>query len=353
MERRRTPALVAAILASLLVVVPAVGLGTSGHSLAGSRDGDAREQVGVVGPDPVSYANFSIGISPPHANETVPPGSVIMAEYRFEVLNFTSQDENLFVRVPGTVAVFDETGGAQLKIASKAQSFTVTGPGYSSADTVQNSTQLSAPTNFNHVAVYSSQLVGVMDSLPTGSVTLQFQWQWTVTAPGVAPVNSTWESGISSTLPGQVVPVEYVQLWSTSPKSMLVPQPFTVCLAGAVEGENFSLDAVELAPNVGSVQSNASISPTAPLPFCWSVAIPAWATPQDVQVLVSGYSAAGEAVLLYVVSPVVLTGAVPPTPEFLGVPLSEWLSGITIGAVVAAVAIVAYIGVRYLRSRSK
>jgi hypothetical protein len=343
----------------LLSSFPLVGSGTAATAQSIPRSGDNSEiRAASSLLDPAGNFSMPLALTDKSgaATTTLPAGTVLTVAYRFKVVNFTADDLGLLVRVPGTVAVFG-TPGAPLRLVQGAESFSINATGVSNGSNGTTSVVLSSSTTINASsntpAHLSSEAVAVMDPLPWGSVVLNFTWNWTVAAPGVAPVWSSW--GGAGHLGWWVVPAQYAQLARTSSKTMSAPGTFTACLAGSILGRNFTLQSQTVTSGLVLGQANVTVPTTYPLPYCWNEAIPTGVTPQLIQIHIFSYETTGEgnvsAQLLYVIPVTIVLASPTPGAGLFGVPLSTVLTASTVAAIVAAAAIALFFAVRYVRGR--
>jgi len=330
---------------------------------SGAVGGIARESGGTPcgEPNPKNYTthpsgNFSLFLpnpgSPTGGSVLVGVGANLTAEFRFKVENFTTQDVGLVVRIPGTEAALHTVGGGRVYLNHSASTFVVSGAGFSPAESagvynITTATTFAGTTEGNNASL-STEIVSLMISpLPWNSTRLVFEWTWILATTKVS--SPGWSQ------PTEVVPAGYAQLVSTSPHRMQNCQWFTACLGGAgVLGNTYSLHAENVSPYTDFAQVNSTISTDASLPHCWSVFIPGSIAPSTILVHVWNYENPGNSattLLLYAI-PVTIIAAANPTAVFLGIPLSAWLQGVSIGAAGGLVVLATFVVLRY-RSRRR
>jgi hypothetical protein len=352
----RYPTLPAVVLVLILLAGSAPAI-PSTHSPARAGDAptplyDAVSSAPLQSKTPVG-GNFSLFLAGPQHNGpyTTDQPTNLTPAFRFKVENYTTSDLGLLVRVPGTTAVFPVSSG-QFKAGRAAQNLNVTGSNWTWSTNVSVPIPLYTTFNESPQAYLTTSQVAVLTGLAWGTITLEFEWEWTLNFPGGGPpISSGW------TPERPVVPAQYAQLVSTSPHQMNSGQSFDACLAGPVQGRTFGLEALNgTAPNAIIAEVNSTIEPSAPLPFCWSVLIPPAIGPSTILIHLWDYQAISTpgftALLLFVVTVFVVNATSAP-PSVLGIPLSSVLVGITVVAVVAAIALVAYVSARRLQRRPR
>lgn len=278
-----------------------------------------RPAVGGVSPAPsvVTSPHGNLVVHNPGPQGTVPPGSVLSAEYRIAVVNYTPALGFVTLRVPGVEAVF-QTVSETVFVAIVPRNLTIMGAGYYASNLTTGSLLLVNGTSFlsGELATFSTELASIMGPLPYGQMSVIAQWQWRLATPDGAVTNGSW-----SPSPGQTVPIaQTVQLVSVGPLILARGSSLTACLEGPVYGRTFSLHAETINPLNDFVQSTSPVPSGAALPVCWTITMPIYIAPQPLLIHIWDYNQV--TLLLYIVKATLvaslpgsaLNGTGPPIP---------------------------------------
>ncbi|HZY69786.1 MAG TPA: hypothetical protein VFF67_02255 [Thermoplasmata archaeon] len=249
------------------------------------------------------HGNLLVHSAAPQGN--APPGSVLTAEYRIAVVNYTGSLGLVTLRVPGVEAVFETTQGV-VYVADVPRNLTLSGGGYYASNLTTSSILLPNATSFapGGLATFSTELASILGPLPYGQMSVIAQWQWRLTAPDGSTTNGSW-----SPSPGQSVSIaQTAQLVSIGPLVLARGSALTACLSGPVVGRTFSLHAETVSPLNDFVQNTSAVAAGTPMPACWTITMPFYIVPQPLLIHIWDYNQV--TLLLYIVK-ATLVGSLP------------------------------------------
>ncbi|MCI4350813.1 MAG: hypothetical protein L3K15_04800 [Thermoplasmata archaeon] len=226
----------------------------------------------------------------------ITPGMVLSVEYRLAIVNDTPSIGAVPVRVPGTLASFPTQGGP-LFLFQVGRNVTLSGTGFSDPNATNSPQLLTNASAFQtgETATFDTQLAALMTPFPYGQLTLEAQWQWTLTAQDGSHLNGSW----SPTIPQVIHPAQYAYLVSIGPAQVAPGGGITSCLGGSIVNRTFSLHAETVHPLNDFVQNTNTVPATQSSPFCQTIVIPSSVPPQPLIVHIWDYGSV--TLLLYIV----------------------------------------------------
>jgi hypothetical protein len=217
----------------------------------------------------IPHGNLSIPLFLPSL--TLAAGTHLVARYQFKVVSWPTGLPNLTVWVYSELAVFRESSGASLEETIGARNQTVVNGTLSNPNaTTGNVTIGAAGASFSNgsKAVLSSQLLAVMVSVPWGTLTMDFRWDWeSITPSGVANYSS-WSTFQT------ITPPEHLTVVSDGPPQLTPGAAFQVCIAGPVQNRTFSLHMEVPSPYVSFAWNTTHVPGNWTGTYCWSDTMP-------------------------------------------------------------------------------
>jgi hypothetical protein len=265
--------------------------------------GSAGHGQAAVAPAPSSHSpavttspHGNILIRSPAPQGAINPGMVLTVQYRLAIVNDTPAIGAVPVRVPGTLATFPTQGG-QIFLFQIGRNLTLSGPGFSDPNATTTSQLLTNSSTFTAAgtAVFDTQLAALMTPFAYGQLTLEAQWEWTVTAQDGSKVNSSWQPSV----PAVVHPAQYAYLLSIGPAQVAPGGGITSCLSGAIANRTFSLHAETVHPLNDFVTNTNTVPANQTAPFCQTIVIPSSVAPQSLIIHIWDYGVV--TLLLYIV----------------------------------------------------
>ncbi|MCI4327046.1 MAG: hypothetical protein L3K16_05360 [Thermoplasmata archaeon] len=214
-------------------------------------------------------------------------GIVIGAAYEFRVVGYVTTDRGVTVYLPTAQAVFPTKPSGNLVLTIPAQNVTISGNAWSPATLFSTNGTLQAKTVFSTAPAYlQTSKYAVMANVPSGALTLEFRWRWTIYPAAGGVDHGPWSvpswTATGSYLPGIFYPAPVVGIVSSSGSAAVSGSTYTLELNGTVA--NTSLRMVLEYPNNGteiqSIWENTSVganvfNSTLPLTYSDGVALPA------------------------------------------------------------------------------
>jgi hypothetical protein len=183
-------------------------------------------------------------------------GAVLGAAYEFSVVNYTAADAGVTVDLPTAEAVFPTASGGPLTLTIGPKNVTIQGSGWSSPSLLTTSLTLGHLFSVGKGNAYlSTSKYAVMANVPSGALTLQVRWHWTILpALGGLAHNGTWSApslkGGAVHLPSIFYPAPLVSVVSTR----FTNTTMTMRLNGSVTNTSFRM-VLEYPNNGTEIQS--------------------------------------------------------------------------------------------------
>jgi hypothetical protein len=237
-------------------------------------------------PPNLSPTALSIPVQNPlHSRQS---GIVMGAAYEYQVVGYVAADLGTAVYLPTAQAVFPTTPSGNFVLTIPARNVTITGKGWSPATLLNINGTLRAKTVFSTAPAYlQTSKYAVMANVPSGALTLEFRWRWTIyPAAGGAPDNGPWSvpsrNATGSYLPSIFYPAPVVGIVGSSGSTAVAGSTYTLELNGTVANTSFRM-VLEYPTNGTEIQSiweNTSaqttvFNSTIPLTYSDGVALPA------------------------------------------------------------------------------
>ncbi|MGD0588841.1 MAG: hypothetical protein ABSA63_08640 [Thermoplasmata archaeon] len=209
-------------------------------------------------PNNPSPAALDIPVANPSVNQIA--GVTFNVTYEFEVEGYNASDFGTTVHLPSTKALLPTAPTGDLLMVLPPKNVTVTGAGWSSPALLSKNTTLTSDEDFSTTnASLTTSKLAVMANATSGSLTLEFRWQWNFSSEGLGTNDSgNWSvpslTATSSYLPSIFYPAPYVGIVSTTASPALAGTNFTVELNGAVNNTSFRV-VLEYPNNGTEIQS--------------------------------------------------------------------------------------------------
>lgn len=315
---------------------------------AGAVVGTSYGSPGSAGPAffrAAYHGNLSLeGIGP---SEVAPVQSNLTFAYELRDPSYSAGEAGLFVRLPGTVAVFN-VSGAPDSFTLPAKNIAISSSNWTSpanttfSEILPQATSFTGGTGAGRGAVLSSQSLALTSPLPFGSLRVDVRWNWTL-LPSLGPATAQASGWIPGGNGSSVQPDQSVQFSAPNGLSVSPGGSFEGCVAGAIAGRTFSLHAQTNHPIDDFVQANATVPRDASGPFCWPLPIPSYVVPQTILVRLWDYAdfspANGTATTVLLVSQSVKVIVAGPAPAPAYEDPLYWGVGVAAAAAVIAAAV--------------
>ncbi len=237
-------------------------------------------------PNNPSPAALNIPVANPSVDQTA--GTTFNVTYEFEVEGYVASDNGTNVYLPVTAAVLPTAPTGSLRVTIPEENVTITGPGWSSPALLSKSTKLTADESFSAAnASLTTGKYAVMANATSGSLTLEFRWQWNFSSTtGGTNETGNWSvpslTATSPYLPSIFYPAPYVGVVSTTSSPAVAGTDFVLELNGTVNNTSFRI-VLEYPNNGSEIQSiweNTSahatlFNATVPLSYRSGVPLPA------------------------------------------------------------------------------
>ncbi|MCI4366995.1 MAG: hypothetical protein L3K08_04505 [Thermoplasmata archaeon] len=207
--------------------------------------------------NPSPSALYISATNPTHAAA----GDLLNVSYEYRVVNYTKADKGVELLFPSVVVVFPYLSAGSLLIYFGPKNAVIANSLWSDAATLKVTTKLVSTAVFdpNASAHLSTSKLAVMATTPTGSMTLEVRWHWTLyhTQSG-SKVTGPWTkpslNASSPNLPSTFYPAAYVGIVSTSGSSVATNTTYVVQLNGSVSSTWFRV-VLEYPNNGTEIQS--------------------------------------------------------------------------------------------------
>lgn len=216
-------------------------------------------------------------------------GDLLNASLEFRVLGYKKADLGVLLYLPSVSIVFPTyapIGSLALYLAPKT--LNVSGGLWSSPALRSASTKITGSYDFSSSSAYlTTSKIAVMASVPTGSLTLEFRWEWSIFRAKTGVLDAgKWtvpsNGSKSPYLPSIFYPASYVGIASTSGSSVPSNSTYVIGLDGAVASTWFRM-VLEYPSNGTEIQSiyenttaNATLfNATLPMAFRNGTGVPA------------------------------------------------------------------------------
>jgi lipocalin len=209
-------------------------------------------------PNNPSPAALNIPVANPSVNQTA--GTTFNITYEFEVEGYVASDSGTILYLPTTAAVFPTVSTGTLRMTIPEENVTITGPGWSSPTLLSATTKLTSNENFSGASAYlTTGKYAVMANAVSGSLTLEFRWQWNFSsATGGTNETGSWSvpslTATSPYLPSIFYPAPYVGIVSTTASPAVAGTIFNLELNGTVASTSFRM-VLEYPNNGTEIQS--------------------------------------------------------------------------------------------------
>jgi len=175
-------------------------------------------------------------------------GDLLNVSYEYRVLNYTKADKGATLYFPSVTTVFPLLPSGTHQVFSAPRTSVIAGSKWSDAKSLAVSSKVGATLTFNpNASAYlSTAKIAVMATTPTGSLTLEVRWHWTVFhVKNGHRTTGAWSTPTSTArapyLPSIFFPASYVGIVSTSGSPVATNTTYVVGLNGTVAGTWFRM----------------------------------------------------------------------------------------------------------------
>jgi hypothetical protein len=234
---------------------------------------------------PSPSALYISGANPTHAAA----GDLLNVSYEYRVVNYTKVDKGVELLFPSVVVVFPYLSAGSLLLYLGPKTAVIANSQWSVASALEATTKLVSTVTFdpNASAHLSTSKLAVMATAPTGSMSLEVRWHWTIYhiksgSKATGPWTKPSLTASSPNLPSTFYPAAYVGIVSTSGSSVPTNTTYVVQLNGSVSSTWFRM-VLEYPNNGTEIQSiyenttanNTLFNATLPVAYRSGTGIPA------------------------------------------------------------------------------
>lgn len=238
--------------------------------------------------NPKSVAPSAIHISTPGPSKAR-AGDQLNISIEFQVVNYSRADKGLLLYFPSLAAVFPQVNGSAIQLFLAPHTLSINGAGWSNASRMAASMSLKFTPTFSPTKLpyLSSSRIAVMANTPTGSLTLEMRWHWTLfhahkgttkSSPWTIPASAPNSPDLSSIF----FPAAWVGVVYSTGKTAPSGTNYTVGLNGSILSTWFRM-VLEYPTNGTEIQSiyenttatQTVFNATLPLSFRSGTGVPA------------------------------------------------------------------------------